>query len=663
MAYIGFGALNGVRTLWGVPGGAYKHYENDGSLIRNDIPVCNDRHDSGPTAPLFINAVEQRFRKGGLFHNLLTWIRGNLTSHWPTGPTHYHNFPTFLSGAHQSMHVTQIHRAFEGGLRLLTAIAVHNRGVEFLTSPVRASDDQLSTEKAVLEAQVCATEQLARANSDWMEIAYTPEQARDIISQGRLAVILAIEMDELGRLGQFPISEEVQYLWDLGIRQVTPIHGINNRLGGPAMFEPAYNTLNDLLIRKPLNVRSADLPAPVFYQVREGGCATPVPESLRGECVLFRFEPKQERVVLKKFFPVSPFRVAPYLENAPVPGYELFDGHLNENGLTSEGALYIRELIRRGMLIDLAHMSERSVSGVFQVIGSLLAEQGRPECREFGTQARLPQSCFDQAYPLMVSHAHFRALAIQDPRKTTHVPFLPQEYEVSERQLEVLSRIGGVVGPFVTEDPIDPPPGLTAPFANDCAMSSKSFGYSYRYGLQKMNRRGVGIATDITFIAATSPRFGNNACWAYHYAKDPKKEKALWPDQYREDRQLGGILYADHSRRGDVRYGANTPLRPYKMGARTYDFNLDGFANYGMIPDLLQDLKNLGLDAADFQALFSSADGYLQSWEKARRVAGCDAGKCPFTKLQLACDTVCNGLCPDSPNAGAPKAGVLGPGR
>jgi len=667
MAHIGFGALNGVRTYWGVPGGAYKDYENDGSLIRHDIPVCNDRHDGGPTAPLFINAVEQRFRKGGLFHNLLIWIRGNLTSHWPTGPTHFHNFPTFLSGSHQSMHVTQIRRSFEGGLRLLTAIAVHNRGVEFLASPVRHGRVKTSTEKAVLEAQVCATEQLARANSDWMEIAYTPEQARDIIIQGKLAVVLAVEMDELGRLlgDSTSISEEVQYLWNLGIRQVTPIHGVNNRLGGPAIFEPTYNTLNDFLNRGEMSLRRADLRSrpPEFFQVREGGCASPVPEPLRGECVLYRFNPTQERVVLKKFFPVSLFRVAPYLEDARVRGYEGFDGHLNENGLTADGATYIREMMRRGMLVDLAHMSERSVAGVYQVIGSLLVEQGHSECREFGQQSSLPDSCFDRAYPLMVSHAHFRALAIQDRGKTTHTPFLPQEYEISERQLEILRRIGGIIGPFVTEDPVDPPPGLTAPFANDCAMSSKSFGYSYRYALQKMDRKGVGIATDITFISGTSPRFGNNACWAYHFAKDPKKEKALSPGQYRDDQQVGGIVYADRSKRGDVRYGANTPLRPYKMGARTYDFNLDGFANYGMMPDLLQDLKNLGLDAADFQALFSSADGYLQSWEKARRVAGCDAGKCPFTKLQLACDTVCNGLCPDSPKAGAPKAGVLGRGR
>src|SRR5262249_41363495 len=36
----------------------------------------------------------------------------------------------------------------------------------------------------------------------------------------------------------------------------------------------------------------------------------------------------------------------------------------------------------------------------------------------------------------------------------------------------------------------------------------------------------------------------------------------------------------------------NAPLTRSVIGARTFDFNLDGFAHFGMMPDFLQDLRN-----------------------------------------------------------------------
>ena len=63
---------------------------------------------------------------------------------------------------------------------------------------------------------------------------------------------------------------------------------------------------------------------------------------------------------------------------------------------------------------------------------------------------------------------------------------------------------------------------------------------------------------------------------------------------------------------------------------RTYDFNVDGLAHFGLIPDMLQDLKNVGLSQGDFQSLFSSAESYIEMWEKTERVSGAhfDASRC-----------------------------------
>lgn len=39
---------------------------------------------------------------------------------------------------------------------------------------------------------------MAERNRDWMAVAYTPQQARDIIGQNRLALVLGIEVNTLG---------------------------------------------------------------------------------------------------------------------------------------------------------------------------------------------------------------------------------------------------------------------------------------------------------------------------------------------------------------------------------------------------------------------------------------------------------------------------------
>lgn len=61
--------------------------------------------------------------------------------------------------------------------------------------------------------------------------------------------------------------------------------------------------------------------------------------------------------------------------------------------------------------------------------------------------------------------------------------------------------------------------------------------------------------------------------------------------------------------------GDNRPLERSKAGIRRdFDINIDGMAHYGMLPDFLQDLRNVGLTAQDLAPLFRSAYDYIQMW-------------------------------------------------
>ncbi len=53
-----------------------------------------------------------------------------------------------------------------------------------------------------------------------------------------------------------------------------------------------------------------------------------------------------------------------------------------------------------------------------------------------------------------------------------------------------------------------------------------------------------------------------------------------------------------------------------RTGNRTWDINTDGVANVGLLPDFIQDLKNVGLSDDDLAPLFRSAEHYVALWER-----------------------------------------------
>ena len=642
MSYLAFGNLKmpPVPTLYGRPGGNVEYYRVQDSDFRyqkvtDDISHCPPRHGGGYLAEQFINEAQILPDKLGFS------IKAFFFPHGKSGGPQFTNFPSHVMGAHEQMHITQIRRNYDGGLRLMVALATDNLGAEALTSYVVNGHVDLAEEKLSVEKQLEGMQELARLNQEWMQIAYTPEEARQIILENKLAVILGVEVDQLGTYG-FPSAEdEVKFLWGLGARAVIPIHAADNRIGGPAIFEPAYNWLNDYLNRKPNPDLGAHLPqdatvedlvigpykGTAFFNVTAdpNNCigADGRPSSV-GECVMYRLADLQFRVAVRHpfytlFRPVAwilPSLVLPYRDS---PGH----GFKNQKGLSEYGGEYIAALMSQGMILDTAHMSDLSVTQTYAAIGERL-RQRRPECAGFGFDRPAPPACDADAYPAIISHAHFRHQAIYDASEPIS-GFLPSEYDISDKNLEMVRRTGGVVGPFVTEGRVDK--SNIDGMVDDCGMSSKDFAFSYHYALSKLGG-GVGMATDFTFIPTTVPRFGKDACSGYKPYTHSSQERSRNSKRYNSrDQQLKrencGVKYAGLTQPKEVSVcGATDALEPYQMDrSRTYNFNLDGLAHYGLVPDMLQDLSDVGLPGSDLDALFSSAEAYLKMWEKVERLA------------------------------------------
>jgi microsomal dipeptidase-like Zn-dependent dipeptidase len=590
MTHLAFGANDKRHPIWGNPGGNFDDYANDPHRIAIDIPPCFGGHGGGYLSEAFLNTIQ-------LFSDSVgSVIKAFLLPHGHSGPPQYKDFPGWVMGAHEQMHVTMIHRNYEGGLRLMVALVTDDWGAAFLTGVTRHGKVPLVKEQDTIIAQMQGLRDLAAKNSSWMELAFTPADARRIIRQNKLAVVPGVELDQLGSYFPGDPVHEVGFLWDLGVRAVTPIHAVNNALGSPAILGSPYNWLNDFIENHSEQSRPLDLPKSKFFEIEPDKCADN--REPAGECVLYRLSPLQLRLaILRPIFTL--FARAPGLVPVREGSFDTGNyGQKNRNGLKQAGFDYIRALMQRGMIVDTAHMSDKSVNDVY----SVLAE--RP------------------GYPAVISHAHFRREGLQDPQETAE--YLASEYDISDSNLDRVRAVGGVIGPFMHQPRIDPgsidpdPANPISRVGNDCGDSSKGFAFAFDYAERRVPG-GVGMATDMTFIPLVSPRFGDHPCEGFRALQHPQAERAA------QVRRGAVRIQPDPVRYVGVPPIANTkqrdPLIPFRIDGHLSDFNKEGLAHFGLVPDMLQDLKNVGFPQRDFQALFASAEAYLEMWERVEKAA------------------------------------------
>ena len=139
--------------------------------------------------------------------------------------SNYVDYPKWNTMFHQLMHITWVRRSWQGGQRLMLVPVGTAKSWEFNTTAGGDFKDQA----LLIEMHVTYLKKLARENNDWMEIAYTPKQARQIILNGKMAIVLGLEQAEVGNYGFVNPAAEINWLHNLGIRHVYPIHNIDNK--------------------------------------------------------------------------------------------------------------------------------------------------------------------------------------------------------------------------------------------------------------------------------------------------------------------------------------------------------------------------------------------------------------------------------------------------
>ncbi|QRK04458.1 membrane dipeptidase [Archangium violaceum] len=487
------------------------------------------------------------------------FIEGGL-GHGPCGHGTYANWPTFATLAHQQVFVDWLKRAHDGGLRLSCSVAVNN---ELLAEQFGHPDkDESSIEKQMRELR-----RFTERHSDWMGLALSASQARQLIASGKLAVVAGVEVDSLdsilgdrSALNRQPLSLEqlpriLRWLRDLGFRMMTPLHLANNSFGGAAVYDDKFNLLNHFLRGRYFDVRGD--PSVGFRLGQD--------LDTQNKAAIVFYE-----LMKRAHYPKG------YALNAPG------QGHVNQLGLTPTGEAFLRAAMHQGFILDVEHMSERCTDEVLS-----LAEQTN--------------------YPVLASHCAFReqGLSVQE---TSRKAKRASEYMKTRAQARRILALGGLLAPITHQHELKDFPGSTV--ENDCAGSSKTWAQSYQYALsvlREVGRGGVAMGTDFNGLnQQPGPRYGENA--AFGLRDDALRIKRR-PVQQMLQRNKPPLPYSGTMYRTDV------PFVKSRANTREFDFNTDGLAHIGLLPDFIRDLVHVGLTDAQLDPLFSSAEAFLQMWE------------------------------------------------
>jgi microsomal dipeptidase-like Zn-dependent dipeptidase len=217
----------------------------------------------------------------------------------------------------------------------MVTLAVNNK---LLADMTRGPGDLPDDDKASADLQIAEIKAFVGRHSDFMQIAYNSSDLYNIVSQNKLAVIIGVEIDNIGNMtGDVPASAlvaEVDRLYGEGVRYIFPVHLVDNPIGGAAAYEDLFNVAN-------------------VYQEGHGyalGCADPTSN------ITYNYAPPSVWIAVGAFLKLG--------TNTPgfPPGVPCSTGNVNTRSLSPAGAQAIQEMMKKGMLIDVDHMSQASVN-------------------------------------------------------------------------------------------------------------------------------------------------------------------------------------------------------------------------------------------------------------------------------------------------------------
>jgi len=433
------------------------------------------------------------------------------TRGWPDFPW----WPNRQQLSHSGYYYKWIERAYLSGLRLMVTDIVENEVLCKVQSTVNPASwvnpnscdtmDSIRLQiQRLYEMQDYIDAQSGGPNKGFFRIVTSSEQAREVIANGQLAVLMGVEASETFNCGladncnRNTVEATLNELYDLGIRTIYPTHKFDNQIGG-SRVEDGFINVGQLLA------------SGRFFETKECEAET------HGNHFSSGFPLIGDVPVIKDILGVAGLS----------PEYDENIEHCNKHGITELGVYLVNRMIDKNMLIELDHASADTATAVMDIV----------EARNYSG--------------VISSHSWMNSAGDGGLHNNT----------------KRLIHSGGIV----------------APYNSDANSLSGSISRYLDEVEQTPYLNGVGFGTDMSGLGGQA---------------GPRSNASTEPLEYPYTSEFGLVF--------DQQIAGN----------RTFDLNQEGIAQYGLVADHLQDIREQA-PSRIYESVMNSAEAYLQMWQRA----------------------------------------------
>lgn len=463
------------------------------------------------------------------------------TQGWPS----FIDWPKNDSFLHQQMYYKWIERAWKAGLRTMT---IHGTTIEALCNIAKATYGDKMAECVDMEVGVQQVQymydvqdyvdaQEGGPGKGWFRIIKSPAEARAVIAEGKLAVILGLEFSnvfhcrvqflpggqEISDCDEAEIDSEIDRAWELGVRQIFPYHDVDSALGGTGIFSSVLNY-----------VGATDTKG--FWKTYD----CPDVEYFTGEGVFVAGAELETAPLMLGGDPLTQALIASGAGTAPIypPGRQC-----NARGVTPLGKYAIDKILKKGFILDIDH-AELSIK-------QYMLDEG----------AKLTPN-----YPAISGHGGHGG--------------------ITTAQAEQVFRQGGLIYQAL---------------GNGKEMI-RYFEQMKPVWQRATNRPlALGYGADSNGLRTLpGPRGEGSTAIKYPFTLF---QGPGWGPQY----AAAGIA----------------PLKVDQLeitGGKRWDMNEQGMSHYGLVPDIVEEIRIEGGEEAT-TALYNSAEAFLQLWEQTEKAS------------------------------------------
>ncbi len=320
----------------------------------------------------------------GIVEHVTSTLGPHETEGWPT----FNDWPRNNSLQHHQSYYRWLERAHLSGLKILVNHLVHNEILCQLNPQKQNDCDTMPAiemqAQRMQEMQDYIDAQHGGPGLGWFRLVTGPAEAREVIEAGKMAVVLGVETSKVFNCGEFQgqpectreqIVERLDRLYDLGVRNVFPVHKFDNAFAGhlPDLgvgfgIGPILYAGNLAETGHPVEFETCPAEAQEYSGLEPDQNPEPLGPLGLMEQLLFQLDYLGDR------FPESPEEFAEYDPRAGT------DHLCNRRGLTDLGHFLIQELMKRGMLIETDHISRKAAARILEIT----AEHGYPVINSHG---------------------------------------------------------------------------------------------------------------------------------------------------------------------------------------------------------------------------------------------------------------------------------------